>query len=175
MYYLGAAVFTVALIGSVADSNHRAIFAQTLNAESDDADAIYFTASDFTNRTLAIFPADDSPVRCQVIADYISHGDGAAVLTQQGFTTTECHGHKQKIDDNTRGNIRGEEMTQANGSKTTQLRATFIRQNLFARHAEGSAVRETLGRLSDEQLVALEDRETEAKIARIKGQNDKQN
>ena len=60
-----------------------------------------------------------------------------------------------------------------NSPQTTKLRAAFIR--LYARHDQGSAVRETLDKLTDEQLIALDDRETAAKIARIAERNRKKN
>jgi hypothetical protein len=56
--------------------------------------------------------------------------------------------------------------------RSTTLRASFIRQKLYARHAVGTAVRETLDRMSDFQLIALEDSETAAKIARIREKRD---
>jgi hypothetical protein len=56
-----------------------------------------------------------------------------------------------------------------------KMLAANIRRVLATRHGVGTAVRERLEKMSDEALVALDARETAAKIARIKAKNDKQN
>jgi hypothetical protein len=53
-----------------------------------------------------------------------------------------------------------------------RMQAANIRRVLSARHAQGTAVRELLDNLSDGDLVALDARETEAKIARIREKRD---
>jgi hypothetical protein len=50
----------------------------------------------------------------------------------------------------------------------TKTRANYIRKKLAARHAPGSALRETLDQLTDQQLVSLDDRETAMKIEKLR-------
>jgi hypothetical protein len=126
MNYLGAAVFTVVLIGSLADSNHRAIFAQSFDADTGDIDAIYFSTAGLANQTLVIFPADHSLVHCSAVADYLAHGDGTAELAHEGFTAVECDGHEEAIKEN---------QMQDNG-RTTKLRGDMIRKKLPARNPD---------------------------------------
>jgi hypothetical protein len=56
-----------------------------------------------------------------------------------------------------------------------RMQAANIRRVLYTRHGVGTAVRERLESMTDVALVALDARETAAKIARIKAKNDKQN
>jgi hypothetical protein len=107
--FLVTAVTTVTNIGSLADSKHRALFAQDLGAETDtqDVDAVYFSTAGLSNEILVIFPADHSIAHCDQIVDFLAHGDGAPSLAKEGFLETEFYNHKQTIDDNARGNIQG--------------------------------------------------------------------
>ena len=57
--------------------------------------------------------------------------------------------------------------------KTIKLRAAITRQTLSARHPKGSAIRKTLARLSDEELVAMDDRDMEIKKSWIAEKNEK--
>jgi hypothetical protein len=85
------------LIGAVGPARHREIFAQGLNQETGDENALYFTATGPTDRTLAIFPADNSPVHCDEIADWLALGGGAAGLSSEGFTSVQCGDRREKI------------------------------------------------------------------------------
>jgi hypothetical protein len=58
-------------------------------------------------------------------------------------------------------------MPALDNSKTTTLRAAFIRKRLSARHDEGTALRKRLDAMSDADLVRLEDTETAATIAHL--------
>jgi hypothetical protein len=100
LIYLVFGVLSIAAIGFAADSRHRELFAETLTTDGagNSMDAVYFTASGLTNRTLEIFPADISPTSCDGIADYFAHGEGASLLTNGVFTEVECCEVKQKID-----------------------------------------------------------------------------
>jgi hypothetical protein len=95
--YLLVAIVTVSVIGALADTKHREIFAQGLDSETSDEDALYFTAIGFADRTLAIFPADNSPVHCDEIADWLALGGGAAGLSSEGFTSVQCGDRREKI------------------------------------------------------------------------------
>jgi hypothetical protein len=57
-------------------------------------------------------------------------------------------------------------------NRTTKLRADIIRKRLSSRHDEGTAVREQLDKLTDQQLIALDDRETAAKIACLRAKKE---
>lgn len=92
----------MAVIGALADSKHRALFAQDLGSDTDsqDLDSIYFSATGILNQNIVVFPADHSIAHCDEISDWLAHGDGAPGLTKQGFKNVECYGHKEKIDTN---------------------------------------------------------------------------
>jgi hypothetical protein len=59
--------------------------------------------------------------------------------------------------------------------RTVRLRAEMTREKLIARNPEGSAVRETLLLLSDEESIRMDDHQTATKIERLKVRNGKNN
>jgi hypothetical protein len=62
---------------------------------------------------------------------------------------------------------------QNNEERTVKLRADMIRKKMLAANAEGTALREVLSRLSDQELIKIQDRETAAEIAQISEQRRK--
>jgi hypothetical protein len=99
--FVGVYVFVMAFISVVGPARHRSLFVQSLNEEeAGDEGSLYFAVSGFRDETLSIFPASGSQLDCQAYADYMAHGDGAVVLTQEGFSTVECGTHEEKIDTN---------------------------------------------------------------------------